>query len=175
MERVAQTVSRVFNTIAIRRTPAEVFDYVTTPATWPTWHPVTAGVSGATDHPLAVGEQVVEDIRSAGGHGRMVWTVRERVAPYHWGIDGESDIGVRAIIRYWLTATADGTRYEREVMYWKPGSFLYVLLDRLFRRRLIWAESEEALRRIKTNLESDPTRPATGSPPLEVIPRTAGA
>jgi hypothetical protein len=117
------------------------------------------------DHPLTVGEQVVEDIRSAGGRGRMVWTVREWLAPSHWRIDGESDIGVRAIIRYRLAATSDGTEYEREVLYWKPGGVLYGLLDRLYRRRLVWAESEEALRRIKANLESDPAAPAPGTDP----------
>jgi hypothetical protein len=156
----------------VRRPIADVFDYVTTPATWPEWHPVTAGVSGAVDHPLAVGEKVVEQIRSAGGRGRMVWTVRERFAPYYWRIEGESDIGVKAIIGYRLAEQTDGTLYEREVFYWKPGAVLYGFLDRLFRRRRVWAESEEALRRIKANLESD--RAAAGSPPKLARPRSSG-
>ena len=158
--RVAHSMTRIWNDIWIPRPPEVVFDYVATPATWVRWHPVTQGVTGATDHPLGVGEQVVEAIRSAGGRGHMTWTVRERFAPYHWRIEGESDIGVRGIISYRLTAVDAGTRFEREVGYWKPGSLVYPLLDWLYRRRLVWEESAEALRRIRANLES--LTPAAG-------------
>lgn len=151
---IAHSVTRIYNAISIRRPIGDVFDYVTTPKNWVQWHPVTAAVSGATDHALDVGEQVVEEIRSAAGGARMLWTVRERFAPNHWRIDGESDIGVRAIIAYRLTEHPEGTNYEREVYYWKPGGFLYPLLDWLYRRRRVWAESAEALRRIKSNLEA---------------------
>ncbi|MFP5406218.1 MAG: SRPBCC family protein, partial [Gammaproteobacteria bacterium] len=36
----------------IARAPAEVFDFVASPANWPLWHPSSLAVSGATDHPL---------------------------------------------------------------------------------------------------------------------------
>lgn len=151
--KVAHSMTRVWNEILIRRPAEVVFDYVTTPATWTAWHPVTQAVSGATGHPLVVGEQVVEQIRSAGGRGHMVWTVRERLAPYHWRIEGESNIGVNGIITYRLSETADGTRFERDLGYWKPGSFIYPFLDWLVRRRRVWEESAEALRRIRDNLD----------------------
>lgn len=47
--------TRIHTSVLIRRPSAEVFDYVTTPANWPRWHPSSLAVSGATDHPLRVG------------------------------------------------------------------------------------------------------------------------
>ena len=52
---------RIENEVNISRTPQEVFDFVTTPGNWPKWHPSSLAVSGATDHPLRVGEQATED------------------------------------------------------------------------------------------------------------------
>lgn len=163
MERIAHSISRVYNAILIHRPIAAVFDYVTTPATWVRWHPVTVSVTGATDHSLRIGEQVVEEIRSVGGIGLMVWTVSERFAPHQWRIDGLSNIGIRGIIEYRFAERTDGTFYERELYYWKPHSFLYPLLDRLYKRRRVWAESEEALKRIKANLEAGPALATDGA------------
>ncbi|HEX3148227.1 MAG TPA: SRPBCC family protein [Gemmataceae bacterium] len=153
MEQIAHSVSRVYNAITIHRPIAEVFDYVTMPASWVHWHPVTIGVTGVTDHSLHIGEQVIEEIRSVGGKGFMTWTVTERSAPHHWRIDGESNIGINGIISYRFTEHPDGTHYERELYYWKPHGVLYPLVDRIYKRNQVLEESAEALRRIKANLE----------------------
>ena len=73
-------MSRVYKTILIDVPIEKVFDYVTTPANWPKWHPSSLGVSGKTDRSLEPGEKVAEDYRVAGRRGRVVWTVREREA-----------------------------------------------------------------------------------------------
>lgn len=71
-------MTRIFTSTIIHRPIDLVFDYVTTPGNWPRWHPSSLAVTGATDHSLAVGEQLEETFRVAGRSGRVVWTVTER-------------------------------------------------------------------------------------------------
>src|SRR5260370_25076012 len=107
---------RIVTTAQLRRPIEEVFDFVTTPANWPRWHPSSLGVTGAADHPLDVGEEVIEQFRVAGQHGTAVWTVRERQAPHRWVIDGAAENGSRATITYTLTPAEGGTTFERELI-----------------------------------------------------------
>jgi len=141
-------VSRIYTSIRIDEPAEKLFDYVTTPGNWPVWHPSSLGVSGATDHSLEPGEKVIEEYMVAGRRGRVVWTVRERVAPRRWIIDGEVDGGGSGTITYNLTPEAGGTLFERDFVYAMPNALL-ALLDRLVLRRRVEAESSEALRRLK--------------------------
>ncbi len=147
-------MTRIYTTIHINTPIDQLFDYVTTSGNWPKWHPSSLGVSGATDRPMQIGEQVSEEFLVAGRRGRVVWTVREREAPRRWRIDGviagRSNGGT---ITYTLTPREGGTFFEREFIYPTPG-LLFTLLDRLFIRRQVEAESAEALRRLKQALES---------------------
>ena len=43
-------MSRITSSIRIRREPAAVFDFFTTPANAPRWHPASVSVAGAVDH-----------------------------------------------------------------------------------------------------------------------------
>mgnify|MGYP000956428300 CR=1 FL=1 len=43
---------RIESAITIARTPYAVFDYVTTPSLWHTWHPATLGVDDVEPRPL---------------------------------------------------------------------------------------------------------------------------
>jgi uncharacterized protein YndB with AHSA1/START domain len=145
-------MARIHTTIQIRKPIEDVFDYVTTPGNWPEWHPSSLGVSGATDHPLEVGEQVTEDFLVAGRRGHVVWTVCERQAPLRWVIEGKVEGGGEGRIAYTLTPGTDGTRFEREFVYTMPNPLL-ALLDRLVFQPRVEAESAEALRRLKQTLE----------------------
>lgn len=137
----------------IRRPIAEVFDYVTTPAHWLVWHPSSLGLSGATDHSLHIGEEVTEDFRVAGRRGSVTWRVAAREAPTRWAITGDVAAGGKGTITYTLTHTAQGTGFRREFDYAMPNWFA-ALLDRLFIRRRIEAESALAVSRLKQALES---------------------
>ena len=151
---IAHRVTRLFNVITIRRPPATVFDHITTPATWTAWVPITLGVAGATDHPLVVGERLTEVFSEAGVWDTIAWEVRHRFAPHSWRIEGESKTGFRSTISYTLAETPDGTRYEREWCYWGLGPVLLPWWDWIYARRRMGRYSEEALQRLKGQLEA---------------------
>lgn len=132
-----------------------VFDYVTTPSHWPDWHPSSLGVSGATDHSLLVGEQVIERFLVAGRRGEVIWTVREREAPRRWVIDGviTTGSGGSGVVSYDLRPRDGVTDFTRNFAYPLPNLAL-ALVDALLVRRRIQAESEQATRQLKRRLES---------------------
>ncbi len=146
---------RIHTTIDIACPIETVFDFLTTPANWPVWHPASLGVRGATDHSVEPGEQVMEDFRIAGQPGSAVWTVRERQAPERWVIDGISENGNQATITYTLTRLSQGTRFERELDFAsiQPRGPQQALADL---NRHMEQESAEALRRVKNVLEGGP-------------------
>jgi uncharacterized protein YndB with AHSA1/START domain len=146
-------MTRIYTKTSIRRPAEQVYNYVTTPGTWPKWHPSSLKVTGAIDHSLALGEQVAEDFLVAGRRGRVVWTVREREAPRRWLIQAEVEGGGGGTVAYTLTPDGDATLFEREFIYRTPGP-LFKLLDVLYMRRRIEGESEQALRNLKRVLES---------------------
>jgi uncharacterized protein YndB with AHSA1/START domain len=148
-------MARIVTTIEIRMPIERVFDYATTAGNWPSWHPASRRVSGATDHSAVPGERIIEEIETSGRRWRAVWTVREREPPHLWVIEGEAEGGGGAMITYRLTAHDGSTRFERELVYRMPNAWL-ALLDRLFIRRRMAAQSAEALHRLQLALERDP-------------------
>lgn len=145
--------TRIVTVAQIQRPATVVFDYVTTPAHWPTWHPSSLGVSGAVDHSLDIGEQATEEFRVAGRRGRAVWTVVARERPGQWSIEGTIGGRRAGTVTYSLTSTEGGTRFERVFTYRAP-TLWFALLNRLLLRERIQAESDEAVRRLKSVLET---------------------
>lgn len=148
-----QPDTRIVNEIAIAQPPQRVYDYVTTPANWPRWHPSSLAVHGATDHPLAIGESVVEDFVVAGRRGTVTWTVVAREAPLSWSIDGRNT-GSRGggTVTYTLRPEGGGTRFTRVLTYHMPNLLAAILNDFGVRERVA-AESAEAVARLKAALE----------------------
>jgi uncharacterized protein YndB with AHSA1/START domain len=141
------------NAVTIARDPDTVFAYVTTPGNWPKWHPASKAVSGATDHSLELGERVTEDFVVAGRTGRVVWTVAKRDSPREWIIEGDVDGRKAGVITYSLTAVAEGTRFERQLIYPSPN-LLFAMLNRVSIRSRIEQESDQAVRNLKRVLEN---------------------
>ena len=164
--------TRIHTTVSIDRDPDAVFAYVTTPANWPKWHPSSLAVSGATDHPLDLGEQVTEDFLVAGRRGQVMWTVVEREPPEHWVIAGEVGGRPRGAVSYTLESAGTGTRFDRELVYASP-TLLFAVLNRLGIRAKIERESAEAVRRLKAVLEAGPTSAVPAAAPEE-SPRPGG-
>ena len=146
-------MARIYNSIQINRPIERVFDFITTPAKWPQWHPASVSVGGNAEHSLLPGEKITEEISVAGRRGQVTWFVRERSAPGRWVIDGTGKDGGRATITYTLTRNSDGTNFQRELVYTMPNAFL-AILDRLIICSRMKADSAEALRRLKRLLES---------------------
>lgn len=146
--------TRIDNVVVITKPPAVVFDYVTTPANWPKWHPSSVAVRGDTAHSLAVGEQVTEDFVVAGRRGTAVWTVRDREVPYRWSIETTiADARGAGTVTYFVTPDVNGSRFERVLTY-RFGSLLGELADRFVLRDRIAAESSEAVLRLQHILDS---------------------
>lgn len=144
--------TRIHNEILIARSPQDVFDFVTTPGNWPKWHPSSLGVEGAIDHPLQVGEEVIEDFLVAGRRGQALWKVEERAAPRVWRIEGGGKEGGHASIQYTLEAMGSGTLFRRDMSYRMPN-LLTALLDPLLTRSKISRESTTAVSNLKAVLE----------------------
>src|SRR5919202_870819 len=140
-------MTRIRTIVRIDEPVVRVSDHVITPRNWPKWHPSSLGVCGATDHSLEPGEEVTEQFRAAGRRGHVAWSVRERIAPRRWVIDGRVE-GSGGTITYTATPHGSDTTFERELVYAMPNRLL-ALLDRLVLGRRIGAESREALRRLK--------------------------
>jgi uncharacterized protein YndB with AHSA1/START domain len=132
----------------------DVFDYVTTPANWPHWHPASRAVSGPADHSLMVGEEVTEEFVAGGWEGSCVWRVTKRESPNLWAIT-TSTSQVRADITYRLTQEGEGTGFERELTYATSGLW-FGILDFLLMRRRMNSESCTAIEQLKKQLEVPP-------------------
>jgi uncharacterized protein YndB with AHSA1/START domain len=148
-----ENLTRINTVVEIRRPPEAVFDYVTTPAHWPQWHPSSLAVSGATDHPLQVGEQTLEDFEVAGHRGKALWTVTEREASRRWRIEATVEGRPAGSVSYTLSPSAEGTRFERELVY-PSRNLLFAIINRLNVREQVELESAEALARLKERLET---------------------
>ena len=146
-------MTRIYTTATIACPIEDLYDYVTTPAHWPEWHPSSLGVSDGADHSPAVGEEVTERFLVAGRRGSVVWRVTERDAPHRWVIVGViTGANGGGTISYTLTQRPDGVFFEREFVYPAPNA-LFAVLDALVLRRRVQAESEEATRRLKAKME----------------------
>ena len=77
-------------------------------------------MSGTTDHPLDLGEQVTEDFLVAGRRGRAVWTVVVREAPERWVIAAGWQRPPGGVVTYTLESAGAGTRFDREFVYGSP-------------------------------------------------------
>ena len=150
---VPNSGSRVASTVRIHREIADVFAFFTTPKNWPRWHPASISVAGATDHSLAIGEEVTEEFRMGSGKGRPVWRVTESKAPYLWRFEGAPASGdARVTITYSLRMDGQDTVFERNMHYQFNRLWLRVL-DLLFIRRHMERESQQALSNAKQILE----------------------
>jgi uncharacterized protein YndB with AHSA1/START domain len=145
-------MTKIVAAVVIARPIGSVFEYATTPAHWPQWHPASRAVHGARDHALLIGEEVTEDFVVAGKRGSCVWRVTRRDRPRLWTITTATPRG-RAEITYRLEDRAGNTVFERELAYETSG-LLLAIMEFLVLRRRMRAESRVALERLKERLES---------------------
>lgn len=142
---------RVETTIGIDRAAQDVFDYVTTPALWRTWHPATVAVRDVPERPLTVGETARELIAMGGRTDEAVWTVRACEPPKLWTIDTDTPKGA-AQITYRIEPRARGCGFHRTLDFRSKG-LAWRWLDSTLTRFVLERQSRQALRNLKHILE----------------------
>jgi uncharacterized protein YndB with AHSA1/START domain len=145
-------MTQIVVAINIHRPIGVVFDYITTPANWPAWHPASRAVS--VHHSLLIGEQVTEEFVAGGRHGSCVWQVTQREVPYLWTITTNTP-QVPVEITYRLKPHGENTLFERELTY-VTSSLWFWVLDLLLISRRMTLESRVALEQLKERLERPP-------------------
>lgn len=124
--------------------PAQrVFDYVTTPALWHTWHPATAEVREVPQRPLTLGETMLEVIRVAGRSDQALWTVTHCMPGQRWDIVTETGKGYAHII-YRFESLPGGCRFHRQLRFRSKG-IPWRWLDHTLMRAVLIRQSRHAL------------------------------
>ena len=143
--------ARVETQTEIGRPPRQVFDYVSTPALWHTWHPATVEVRNVPNRPLTTGETMLELIAVAGRRDQALWTVLACDSPQHWEIATDTANGVAHIV-YRITPTATGCRFYRTLEF-RSKRWPWRMLDSTLMRWILNRQSSRALFRLKQVLE----------------------
>lgn len=113
------------NSVVLPRPPAEVFALVTNPGRWHTWHPNTRDVDAGADHPLALGERVVERIRIGPFfRGTVTWEVTACDPGRRWLLLGQASRGFASELEYLLTPEGAGTHFRRRIHVTWPWWFV---------------------------------------------------
>jgi uncharacterized protein YndB with AHSA1/START domain len=147
--------THLVHAIDIAASADRVFNYVTTPANWPRWHPQSRAVKGVVDRTPRPGEQTVEEFEIAGRRGSATWTSDIVDAPRRWEFAGRNESGGGARIIYTLTPVAGGTHFERDIVY-RGDNLLFAIVNALEIKSIMDADSAEALRRLKRAIETQP-------------------
>jgi predicted ester cyclase len=142
-------VTCICNEVRIDGAIAPVFDIVTTTRYWPKWHPATNAVSGVTDRPLRLGDQVHERAVIGGRVHEGTWTVTEHIHPTRLVLQID---GGRIQITYTFRADNAATVLRRELLY-QPQDFAGGTADPSALEAHMHAQSEEALRRLRWLVE----------------------
>jgi uncharacterized protein YndB with AHSA1/START domain len=142
---------RVETEIEIGRPPQQVFDYVSTPALWHTWHPATVEVRNVPSRPLTTGETMLEVIAMAGRRDEALWIVRACTPPQLWEIATETPNGAAHIV-YRITPTATGCRFHRSLEF-RSKRWPWRLLDSTLTSWILVRQSSRALRNLKQVME----------------------
>lgn len=107
---------RFSHQLVIQRPIEAVFDVATTAKHWPAWHPATTGVDGAIDHPVQLGEQIIERVNIGGRQGEGTWTVVDYARPYRLTLLANTSLG-ETKISYSLVETTEGVVFRRDLSY----------------------------------------------------------
>ncbi|MBN2169631.1 MAG: SRPBCC family protein [Actinobacteria bacterium] len=138
----------ICNSVFIEKPIEEVYDFLTTAANWPKWHPVTLAVYGAVLHPGLVDEIIIEKVKPGV---RIKWKVTRRERPNLWEITGINEFGMNGTIVYTLTEKDGGTLWKRELSSILPVDL--PIINTLFEKALL-RQSEVAVRQVKMVMES---------------------
>ncbi|HEX4896400.1 MAG TPA: SRPBCC family protein [Solimonas sp.] len=139
------------HTITLPVPPARAYEYATTPASWPQWHPSSLKVAPGAEYPLPTGARFEEDIRAGGRRTHLSWTVLEAEPSRRWRASAVASNGVTLTLEYRFEAEESQTRFIRTLDYRLPNAVLR-LYNQLLGRWLIERESADSLQRLRAML-----------------------
>jgi len=142
---------RVESEVTIRQPPARVFDFVTTPALWHTWHPATVEVRGVPQRPLGEGERALEVIAMGRRRDEAEWLVRRCAPPSLWEITTETANGAARIV-YRCEPTDTGCHFHRTLEF-RSRRWPWRALDSTLTRWLLIRQPAHALENLRRLLE----------------------
>jgi hypothetical protein len=114
--------------VTIKKPIEMVFNYITTPAWWPIYHPTSKKVEPFVKSSLGVGENATETcVLDPAGFVKFVidWTGTENDGRTLFRMEGNSDsfTGADGTITYELSETDEGTLFKRTFEYELGGIF----------------------------------------------------
>ena len=145
----------IHGTVVIRRPREVCANYVTTPATWPQWYPLTRGVEGPVQATPGVGVTWAEKVRIVGLPFTFTWRTVEDDRPRRYVYQGSSNFGGHATITYVWDSVDEGTRWERLLEY-EQDRWYTKFADWLFMAAVIRGASARAVLLAKEQLENSP-------------------
>lgn len=100
----------------VARPIGEVFDFVTTPARWPQYWPISMSIEGAeTQRPLRAGDRFTEHVRILSWRGEFDWVVETLERPHRCVIAATGKHKAR--IEYTLSGDERETQFVREIAF----------------------------------------------------------
>jgi hypothetical protein len=153
-------MASVANVTSITGPAGPVFDLITSARFWPDWHPASRAVFGVTQRPYQLGDLIHERVLFAATEHIVTWRVAEHIRP--------SRVVLQAVasptrITYTLEPRGTATEFRREVEY-DEAQLRQALPQVGDWGRLVFAQSEEGLRRLKELIE-DILREEQAAPP----------
>lgn len=143
-------MAQVENEIIIDGPIEQVFDAVTTTASWPHWHPATLAVGGVTDRPVQLGDQIRERARIGQQEYEGEWTVTEHQRPRALRMHVQ---GTTTEISYAFAEVEPGhTRFTRTLSY-DEALFAGSAADPRALQQLMFSQSQQALVKLKVLVE----------------------
>ena len=142
-------MTSVVNTVTITGAPHAVFDLITTARFWPQWHPASRTVSGVTERPYGLGDQIHERGRIGDQDFQITWRVVEYVRPSRVVLQSERS---PTRIMYSFQARDGATIFTRKLEY--RGEDLAAVTstpDEI--NRLMQVQSEQAANQLKALVE----------------------
>jgi len=141
-------VASIVSTVSIVGPAVAVFDLITAARFWPEWHPASRAVGGVTQRPYQLGDLIHERGEVSGISFQIRWKVVEHVRPVRVVLQAET-LPFRIIYAF-HTRNAT-TEFRRELEY--DAAAFTAVGDPEAMGRLLHAQSEEALRRLKELVE----------------------
>ena len=143
----------IANSVLVRRPIAAVFDTATTARYWPRWHPASRRVSGATDHPLQLGEQITERAWIARLPGTLRWTCVAQDRPHRLALEAPGPP-----LHAWIVYTFD--QRGPEVLVTRTFSYTITvplggIVDALLVAGMMKKQATEAVVNLRALLEAE--------------------